>query len=72
VRLSWSIDDRATWHSVAQPFQAAAGQWIGAEIGLFACAPFGAAGAGCEDTQGGAVFGSVKFAIKPVSDEGTS
>ena len=47
------------------------GQWIGAEIGLFATAPMGADGQRREDTQDSAVFGAVEFAIKPASDEGT-
>jgi beta-xylosidase len=71
VRFSWSIDDRATWHRVAQPFQAVPGQWIGAEIGVFACAPIRADGQRHEESQGSAVFHAVEFAIKPVSDEGT-
>jgi len=71
VRFSWSIDNRETWHRVAQPFQAVPGQWIGAEIGLFATAPMGADGQRREDTQDSAVFGAVEFAIKPASDEGT-
>ena len=71
LRFSWSIDDRATWHRIAQPFQAAPGQWIGAEIGLFACAPVRADRQRNEESQGSAVFHAVEFAIKPVSDEGT-
>jgi beta-xylosidase len=79
VTFSWSIDGRATWHQLELPFQAAAGQWIGAEIGLFACAPVAAGGQRGEDTQGSAVFRAVEFAVKPASDaagsasdEGTS
>jgi hypothetical protein len=71
VRFSWSIDDRSTWHTAAQPFQAVPGQWIGAEIGVFACAPVAAGGQHSDDTQGSAVFDAVEFAIKPASDEGT-
>ena len=79
VRFSWSIDGRTTWHRVGLPFQAAAGQWIGAEIGLFACAPVEAGGQRGEDLQGSAVFRAVEFTVKPASDaarpasdEGTS
>jgi beta-xylosidase len=75
VRFSWSIDDRATWHAVAQPFQAVAGQWIGAEIGVFACAPADGQHSQisdpAEDTHGSAVFGAVEIAVKLASDEGT-
>jgi|BarGraNGADG00312_2_1021985.scaffolds.fasta_scaffold21091_2 hypothetical protein len=48
------------------------GQWIGAEIGLFARVPIEAGGRRCGDTQGIAASGAVKFAINIVSDEGTS
>jgi len=72
VRFSWSLGDLMTWHTVPHPFQAAPGRWIGAEIGLFACAPIGAGGQRAGDAQGSAVFGAVEFAIQLVSGEGIS
>jgi beta-xylosidase len=71
VTFSWSIDDRATWHIVPQAFQAIRGQWIGAEIGVFACAPIRAGVKRCGNAEDRAVFNAVEFAIQLVSDEGT-
>lgn len=72
VTFSWSLDARATWHTVPDTFQAVPGQWIGAEIGLFACAPRGAGGQQGGDGQGSAAFGAVEFVVQPVSGEGSS
>jgi len=72
VTFSWSLDDRATWHDVPDPFQAVPGQWIGAEIGLFAGAPLGVGGQRSLDAQGSAVFGAVEFVVQPCSGEGSS
>jgi hypothetical protein len=68
VRFSWSLDDARTWQDVPHDFQAVSGRWIGAEIGLFACAP-AAAGGHPRDDHHRAVFGAVEFAVQPVSGE---
>jgi len=65
VTFSWSVDDRVTWHDVPHPFQAVSGLWIGAEIGVFACAPIGAGGQRSAAALGSAVFGAVEFTVPP-------
>jgi len=71
VAFSWSLDGRATWQHVPETFQAVPGTWIGAEIGLFACAPPGVGGRH-PDTQGSAVFGAVEFVVNLAHGEGIS
>lgn len=63
VTFSWSADDRVSWHDAPHPFQAVSGLWIGAEIGVFACAPIGAGGQCTEVPAGSALFGAVEFTI---------
>jgi len=47
-RFSYSADGRA-WTPVGEPFQARAGRWVGAKVGLFATAPAGSAAGGHAD-----------------------
>ncbi|HEY5249951.1 MAG TPA: family 43 glycosylhydrolase, partial [Dermatophilaceae bacterium] len=72
VTFSWSLDDRKTWQHLPVPFQAMPGEWIGAEIGVFACAPTPSGGHSGGCVQGSAVFGAVEFAIQSARGEGTS
>jgi beta-xylosidase len=51
VRFSWRPAGSTRWHKIPTAFTARAGQWIGAEVGLFAAAPQGTM------ESGGADFG---------------
>jgi len=63
VTFSWSGDDGVTWQVAPSPFQAVSGLWIGAEIGVFACAPTGSGGQRSAAGQGSALFGAVEFTV---------
>lgn len=78
VELAWATTDpdgsEAAWTTVAQRFTATPGQWIGAEVALFAAAPVGTAAPG--GPGGGAApaarYGSFDMSgAQPASEEGS-
>ena len=62
VGFAWRT--RGAWREVGTRFQATAGRWIGADIGLFAAAPLGA-----PDGQDHVTFGPVSVDLVGVEKE---
>jgi beta-xylosidase len=59
VRFAWRSSPEEGWREVDPPYAASVGRWIGAEVGLFAVAPWGSQ-SGPDDAG---VFGAVSVRV---------